>query len=78
MALLVVIGILTSCDQNLNEELIAIEDSNEISSDEIKSAVETLSFKYSITAVNDDNRETTISSDEELTAYNEKNTRGKS
>jgi hypothetical protein len=77
MALLVVIGVLTSCDQNLTEELIAIEDSTEISSDEIKSAVETLSFKYSITAVNDDDRKTTISSDEELTAYSEKNTRGK-
>lgn len=72
-ALLIAMGVLTSCDQSLTEELISSEDSTELSSDEIKSAVETMSFKYSITAVNDDATETTISSDEELTSYAERN-----
>ena len=72
-ALFIAMGVLTSCDQNLTEELIASEESTEISNEEIKSAVETLSFKYSITAINDDDTEVIVSSDDELTSYGERN-----
>jgi len=71
--LLIAMGVFTSCDQNLTEELIASEESTEISNEEIKSAVETLSFKYSITAINDNDTEVIVSSDEELTSYGERN-----
>lgn len=76
-ALLIAMGVFTSCDQSLTEELIATEESSDISNEEIKSAVETLSFKYAITAVNDDDTEIVISSDEELTDYGNRNKKAK-
>lgn len=76
-ALLIAMGVFTSCDQSLTEEIIASDTSEELSNEDIKSAVETLSFKYSITAVNDDDTEVVITNDEELTEYGERNGRAK-
>ncbi|WP_152286135.1 hypothetical protein [Flavicella marina] len=71
-ALFIALGVLTSCDQSLTEEIIASENSSELSNEEIKSAVETMSFKYSISALEEDDTEVIISSDEELTAYGDR------
>ena len=74
VAIILGMAIFTSCEQNLTEELIANEDSNEISSEEISSAIETMAFKYAITTIADDDSEIIITNDEELSEYGE-NTR---
>ncbi len=62
----------TSCEQNLTEDLATNEALTELSSEEIASAIETMSIAYDITALSDDDTEVTISSDEELDSYGKK------
>jgi len=67
------LGLFTSCEQSLTEDLLSSENSDELSTEEINSAIETLSFKYAITAVNSDGSEQNVFSDEELSSYNQQN-----
>jgi hypothetical protein len=75
--LLIAMGVFTSCNQNQTEELVISEESAELSNEEIKSAIETMSFKYSIKVINDDDLEITISSDEELASYGDRTKKAK-
>lgn len=70
-------ALFTSCDQNLTEDLIATSETNELSNEELSSAIETMAFNYSITAISEDDTEVIISSDEELSEYGQKNGRAR-
>ena len=77
MAVTIGMAIFTSCDQNLTEDLIATSETNELTNEEISSAIETMAFKYSITAIDNDDTEVIISSDDELSEYGQKNGRAR-
>jgi hypothetical protein len=75
-ALLLGMAIFTSCDQSLTEDLVSTNETietSELSSDEINSAIETMAFKYNISAIADDDSEVLISNDKELSEYVQKN-----
>lgn len=74
-ALTVSMFVLTSCDQNLNEDLAANEAFTELSSEEITSAIETMSISYDIQVLQEDDTEVTISNDEELDSYGKRQNR---
>jgi len=72
-SLLIAMALLTSCGEN------AVKDSgsethteSEFSSEELASAVETLSISYPITVISDDNSEVEINSDADLTSYSKR------
>jgi len=72
-SLLIAMALLTSCGEN------AVKDSgsetlteSEFSSEELASAVETLSIRYPITVISDDNSEFKINSDADLTSYSKR------
>jgi len=50
---------------------------SDLSSEELDSAVETLSIRYSITVISDDNSEVEINSDADLTSYSKSNGKAK-
>jgi len=63
--------LLTSCGESAVKEISGSETLTEsdLSSEELASAVETLSIRYSITVISDDNSEVEINSDADLTSY---------
>ena len=66
----------TSDDTTTNDDTTTITSEtlteSDLSSEELDSAVETLSIRYSITVISDDNSEFEISSDADLTSYSKR------
>ena len=67
-------ALLTSCGENAVKEISGSETrtESEFSSEELASAVETLSISYPITVISDDNSEFKINSDADLTSYSKR------
>ncbi|MDP7096851.1 MAG: hypothetical protein QGI04_06175, partial [Candidatus Poseidoniia archaeon] len=70
-SILMAIVLLSSCGENDVKEISGSETHTEsdLSSEELASAVETLSIHYSITVISDNNSEVEINSDADLTSY---------
>ncbi len=81
LRILIAAFLFTSCEKNTsdieNEEITLSEFSEDLTQEDLTSAVATLSIKYPITAVNENSSKQTISSDEELSDYRKKSNRPK-
>jgi|GEM_PF-1861255 hypothetical protein len=73
-SLLIAMALLTSCGENAVKENSGSETltKSDFSSEELASAVETLSISYSITVISDDNSEVEINNDADLTSYSKR------
>ena len=73
-SLLIAMALLTSCGDNAVKEISGSETrtESEFSSEELASAVETLSIRYPITVISDDNSEFKINCDAYLTSYSKR------
>jgi len=73
-SILMAMVLLSSCGENDVKEISGPETltESEFSSEELASAVETLSIRYSITVISDDNSEVEINSDADLTSYSKR------
>ena len=78
-SILIAMVLLISCGENDIKEISGPETltESEFSSEELASAVETLSISYSITVISDENSEVEINSDSDLTSYSKRTGKAK-
>ncbi|WP_139957241.1 hypothetical protein [Flavicella sediminum] len=72
--LAVAMTVFTSCQENASEDLVgtALATTQDLTSDEISSAIETMAINYSITVIGEDDGTLEISNDDELAEYGKK------